>query len=822
MRENAGSIIQGNLRPKKQAGWGCQSFVKWMSYFMNILDVRTVILSYVVSNAISAVVIFFLWLQNHRRFAGLGFWLADFVMQFIALWLVVLRGSVPNFLSMTVSNTLIIGGTILLFMGLERFIGKVSTPAYNAILLAIFILIHSYFVYVHPNLDARTIILSAGVSVICFQCSWLLLRRVDAEMRPITSGVGLVFAGYSLVSIARIVVNLAFPSDNNFFNSNLFDALLVMTDQMLFIVLTFSLFLMVNRRLFTDLERDITERKRVEEGLRLSEEKFFKTFHSSPDAIILSRLTDGWFVEVNEGFSRITEYSREEALASSSINLNIWANPRDREEWITALLQSQRIHDHEYDFRTKSGKIINGICSGEIIQIDGEAYVLSVIHDITERKRAHEILRRSEERFRQLIISAPDAVIGVNQDGKIIFANVEATRLFGYQVDELLGRDVDLLIPIHIRAAHSIHRAGYAANPTTRPMGTGMEIIAMSKDGGIVLVDINLSHLDTEDGLLVIAFIRDITKRTQTEKKVQQLSRATEQSPASIVITDIEGKIEYVNPRFTQVTGYRLEEAVGKNPRILRTDQTPRETHEELWRTITAGKEWRGEFVNRKKNGELYYESASISPIIDAYGVTTHYVAVKEDITERKKAEAKIQLLQAELREQAIRDPLTGLYNRRYLYETLGRELARAERENYPISFVVIDIDHFKDVNDKFGHDAGDAILQKLSSQLMSQTRYGDIVCRYGGEEFLAILLNVTAEVAYQITERWRLSFLGSTLLLDHYGAGAKATISCGISEFPIHGKTDKELITRADKAMYQAKATGRNRVVVWRSELKG
>jgi diguanylate cyclase (GGDEF)-like protein len=187
-------------------------------------------------------------------------------------------------------------------------------------------------------------------------------------------------------------------------------------------------------------------------------------------------------------------------------------------------------------------------------------------------------------------------------------------------------------------------------------------------------------------------------------------------------------------------------------------------------------------------------------------------------IVERKRAEEEIQLLQAELREQAIRDHLTGLYNRRYLNETLARELARAQRENYPISLVMVDIDHFKkDVNDKFGHTAGDAILQKLSAKLQIQTRHGDIVCRYGGDEFLAILLNVSAEAAFQIAERWRLLFLKSTLLWDDNNV--KATISCGISEFPTHGKTDSELIAMADKALYNAKTAGRNRVVIWQTE---
>jgi diguanylate cyclase (GGDEF)-like protein len=266
----------------------------------------------------------------------------------------------------------------------------------------------------------------------------------------------------------------------------------------------------------------------------------------------------------------------------------------------------------------------------------------------------------------------------------------------------------------------------------------------------------------------------------------------------------------------------------------LKTDKTAPGTHRQLWETVTSGREWHGEFVNRKKNGEEYYEAASISPIINSQGVITHYVAVKEDITGRKKAEETIRqannqlqvqldankLLQEELREQVIRDPLTGLYNRRYLNEFMEHELARAVRERYSVCFVMIDIDHFKKVNDTFGHDAGDLVLRKLATQLVSQARAVDIICRYGGEEILVLLPNVTAAIAFQITQRWRRFFMGSTLSLEYNSA--RATISCGISEYPAHGATGNELITLADKAMYQAKANGRNQVVIWQPEHDG
>jgi diguanylate cyclase (GGDEF)-like protein len=203
------------------------------------------------------------------------------------------------------------------------------------------------------------------------------------------------------------------------------------------------------------------------------------------------------------------------------------------------------------------------------------------------------------------------------------------------------------------------------------------------------------------------------------------------------------------------------------------------------------------------------------------------------ELTERMQVEAQlreanallgtqvkqIQGLQLILREQSIRDPLTGLHNRRYLSEIQDRELARAAREGYPVSFAIIDIDHFKSVNDTFGHDAGDSILKKLADLIHRYTRSGDIVCRYGGEEFLIILPNIEAEIAFQITDRLRKTFMDATSPLEI--GRAKATISCGISEYPVDGSSANELITLADKAMYQAKAAGRNQVVIWKPENK-
>ena len=322
----------------------------------------------------------------------------------------------------------------------------------------------------------------------------------------------------------------------------------------------------------------------------------------------------------------------------------------------------------------------------------------------------------------------------------------------------------------------------------------------------------------------------EVAQRSRAEMELRKLTRAVEQSPASIVITDLNGDIEYVNPRFSKVTGYGFDEVLGKNPRILNAGQTPAGTHQQMWQTLSAGREWHGEFLNRKKDGTFYPESAIISPITDQHGLVTHYLAVKEDISERKQAEAalkaanrelslrvaEVEGLQAELREQALHDPLTGLYNRRYLNEALAREVVRCRRENTPLSIIMADIDHFKMINDSYGHQAGDEVLVRVAALLKGQARGSDIACRYGGEEFLLVMPGSPLEFARKRAEEIRQKC--AALTIEKRGTQLDVTLSFGIAVCPDHGLDGEEVIIKADQALYQSKAAGRNRVTVWRA----
>ena len=175
---------------------------------------------------------------------------------------------------------------------------------------------------------------------------------------------------------------------------------------------------------------------------------------------------------------------------------------------------------------------------------------------------------------------------------------------------------------------------------------------------------------------------------------------------------------------------------------------------------------------------------------------------------------AEIESLHETLREQAIRDPLTGLYNLRFLNESMKRELAQATRENNPLSVVFMDIDHFKDFNDTYGHMAGDEVLQALGNMLRTQTRAGDIACRYGGEEFMVIMPSAHPEEAFKRADEWRKLFESTKII--NKGELLSATVSAGVATFPDHGSTDDDIWRAADHALYMAKSAGRNRTVIY------
>ena len=251
-------------------------------------------------------------------------------------------------------------------------------------------------------------------------------------------------------------------------------------------------------------------------------------------------------------------------------------------------------------------------------------------------------LKRKESGFKLAINSAFDGIICVNTLGKIESFNIGAEKIFGYSSGEAIGKNFAFLLSTPFREKHDtdILRKLERIEAGLTAAETGIK--AQHRDGTVFPVELIVSKSDYAGTLTFIVIIRDISERIRIADQINTLSRVVTQSPVSVIITDVKGNIEYVNPKFTEASGYTHDEVIGKNPRILKSGDTPPEEYKKLWDTITSGGQWRGMLHNVKKNGELYWESATISPIRNADGEITHYLAVKEDITDRLETENQL------------------------------------------------------------------------------------------------------------------------------------------------------------------------------------
>ncbi len=288
-----------------------------------------------------------------------------------------------------------------------------------------------------------------------------------------------------------------------------------------------------------------------------------------------------------------------------------------------------------------------------------------------------------------------------------------------------------------------------------------------------------------------------IDELRKNEARLRKLSLAVEQSPAVVMITDLEGTIEYVNPKFSDVTGYSFSEVVGENPRFLQSGLVAQESYQQLWAHLQAGKEWQGEFINKHKTGQLFWERAKICPLRNEQGETTHYIGVKEDITDRKNYERQLEHL-------ATHDDLTGLANRTLLKDRFAQAVAHARRLQHKVAIILLDLDRFKLINDSYGHDLGDELLCLVAARLQATVRETDTVARFGGDEFVVLLETVDgADSAWAIATKL-LQAINQPYPLA--GRSLTVTASLGLSLAPDDSDDAISLIRNADIAMYQAK----------------
>jgi diguanylate cyclase (GGDEF)-like protein/PAS domain S-box-containing protein len=574
----------------------------------------------------------------------------------------------------------------------------------------------------------------------------------------------------------------------------------------------------------------------------------------------------------------------------------------------------ERLHEHYDKHRVEHTRLKHTMIL--LLSVSVIALIIGLWFLIQSLQDAHKAVNRSWNRLHDAVENLSEAFALFDAEERLVLFNHRYAEFYPWLKDWL-----KVGVPMHALKSVSGNRIQYLeiegqSLQSDNPQGQYLEKV---EPCAWYLASNNPT---SEGGKVCVR--TDITESKRKEADLRKLGRALEQSPASVIITSIDGIIEYVNPKFEEVSGYSAEEAIGQNPRILKSGDKNNEDYKAMWNTLLAGKEWRGVFHNKRKDSSIYWEAASISPLRDDAGKITHFIAVKEDVTAQKRAEDQLRMnatvfdttsegimvtdtdnliktvnpafsritgYEAEevvgrspkilssgrhtgafykqlwnavsqsgywngeiwnrrkdgsiypewlsiaaikgendivkeyvavfsdiskhkqdeekIRYQANFDALTGLPNRSLLTDRLSQAILSANRENWKLALLFIDLDQFKVVNDTFGHVMGDELLQVVSERIRGCVRETDTVARFGGDEFVILMQDVTdleapATVSSKLITEVTRSF---TLYEREIYIGA----SVGITIYPDDAQSLDALLRNADMAMYQAKERGRN-----------
>lgn len=433
---------------------------------------------------------------------------------------------------------------------------------------------------------------------------------------------------------------------------------------------------------------------------------------------------------------------------------------------------------------------------------------------ITKYKREVRKVAQNKNVLGKLLSAAlegsANAIFFVNIEGKIVACNPAFERLMSSPAEEIVGRKCCRIL--HENEGHKKDCAIARIRATRKA-----EIITIQK--GEKFFDIFLDPMASDGEFIGVAHTMvDVTERVRLEEALRESEEKSRTIMGHMPSVAFQGYVDYsldpedpLGNKVELLTGYPVEDFLSR--RIIWTDLMIEEDIPQAKAVFVAALKnesdhsYMREYRIRKKSGVIIWIRERAKIVLDGNGRVSHVDGIFHDITDRK-------LLQEDLQNAALRDSLTGLYNRRFLEEALAKELSRARRSNRPVGVAMFDLDHFKSFNDRFGHDGGDALLRAFGQILQNSVREGDIACRYGGEEFVLVFPETGCEQVRQIAEKICQKLSSLTV----YNKGQKldqATVSAGVAVFPKHGEIMEDVLRAADQALYRAKAEGRNRVVV-------
>lgn len=657
-----------------------------------MFDTRTlaIIMSIVLATQVVALLV--QYKVGSHSYQGISWWLVGSSLMAMGFaFMPLLNLERLQFLALF-SNPLILIGQILLHIGILRFTNRKENRWVLGIFLFSFLVSYYAFIFIVKDLYARSLIINAAISMMALMTSFSLFTYKDkftSLASVYTASIFLIhglFFGFRFIWTLSLSALQTYTDNLPVLNAGFLVPTITTT------LWTFGYILMINQRLNIESQ--------------LAKEKMQLVFDTSPDAALITRLSDGLIVDANENFTLLTGYRKDDIIRKSVQTIIGWKQDSDRQHFLEALNQHHLIENMEFIFHRQDQSEYFCSISARIIQIEAVPHVVSVLRDITQRKKDEVALIESEALYRSILNASPDDITITDLEGNILMISPAAKRMFGFDMDfnSFVGMKIlDFLIPMDVERAKRNIKA-IIDNGPIRPN----EYRAIRQDHSVFDIEVNsgLIHNANGEPTKMVFIIRDITERKSAEMKINELLNQLE----------IEKNIATVN---------------------------------------------------------------------------------------------------------SVTDSLTGLSNRRYFDDTIKTEFYRLKRSGSPLSLIMIDVDHFKNFNDHYGHVAGDHCLIRIGTLLKTiVNRSPDVVARYGGEEFVVILPETESLGASLIANRIRLGV--EELNIPHVlsDTADRITVSCGvISIKPMELMSPMQVVSLADEALYRAKHQGRNQVVVLNEE---
>ncbi len=558
----------------------------------------------------------------------------------------------------------------------------------------------------------------------------------------------------------------------------------------------------------SSIARDITEQERASEELR----KWAQFFQRAEWGVVVGSTDSGTLEVMNPAFARMHGYSVDELTGRPIVEV---IAPEMRAELPEQIRIAYRLGHYTFESRhiRKDGTIFPVLVNVTAVRDeDGRLlHQIVTVLDITERKKVEDALRKSEDSLREA-----QKIAGIGnwdwnmRTGELLWSD-EIYRIFGIKPRQFQAAYGNFLNTVHPGDRDFVEQAVDKAIKERAPYDINHRIV--HPDGSVRVVNEQGRVFLGEDGqpVRMVGTVHDITEEIENRREMQKLAMALEQASDWILVTDLKGRIEYVNKAVTAMSGFEKTDLMGKTPAIFKSGKHDESFYRELWQTIQSGHPYQAIITNKRKDGRLFEIYHSITPLKNESGEITHFITTSKDVSQQKLLEDRLHYL-------ANYDALTDLPNRMLFLDRLHQSLGRAEHNRRQVAVVCIDIGRFSLINDSYGYEVGDVVLKETAERLSGLIRDGDTASRFGADEFGLILADMAhSDDVLRIIDHI-ISELQKPIGKD--GIELILTLSAGISLFPHDGHDETTLLRNADIALSRARGTGGNSYLFFQAEM--